>query len=141
MTLFYSLTSTDSAGGGRSAFTPRGISFTTYVQNPSTQHSLVNLVYKGIKASVGRHFDFSCARNSLYGYSHAPKRSFESENNMADSGKGGNEEHEMTNRKMSESGQPANNQNNHVQKSENSKKSLKKKGMKSAVLVKNLAKV
>lgn len=28
---------------------------------------------------------------------------------------------------MSESGQPANNQNNHVQKSENSKKSLKKK--------------
>ncbi|CAH3037156.1 unnamed protein product [Porites evermanni] len=46
---------------------------------------------------------------------------------MADSGKGGNEEHEMTNRKMSESGQPANNQNNHVQKSENSKKSLKKK--------------
>lgn len=55
---------------------------------------------------------------------------------MADSGKGGNEEHEMTNRKMSESGQPANNQNNHVQKSENSKKSLKKKGMKSATLVK-----
>lgn len=52
---------------------------------------------------------------------------------MADSGKGGNEEHEMTNRKMSESGQPANNQNNHVQKSENSKKSLKKKGMKTAV--------
>ena len=60
---------------------------------------------------------------------------------MADSGKGGKEEHEMTNRKMSESGQPANNQNNHVQKSENSKKSLKKKGMNSAVLVKNLAKV
>lgn len=47
LTLFYSLTSTDSAGGGRSAFTPRGISFTMYVQNPSTQHSLVNLVYKG----------------------------------------------------------------------------------------------
>ena len=55
---------------------------------------------------------------------------------MADSRKGGKEEHEMTNRKMSESGQPANNQNNHVQKSENSKKSLKKKGMKTAVLVK-----
>ena len=44
----------------------------------------------------------------------------------------------MTNRKMSESGQPANNQNNHIQKSENSKKSLKKKGRKTAVLVKNL---
>ena len=82
-----------------------------------------------------------CARNSLYGYSHAHKGFSESEYNMADSGKGGNEEHEMTNRKMSESGQLASNQNNHVQKSENSKKSLKKKGMKSALLVKNLAKV
>lgn len=89
-------------------------------------------------ASVGRHFDFSCARNILYGCSHAHKRSSESEYNMADSGKGGKEEHEMTNRKMSESGQPANNQNNHIQKSENSKKSLKKKGRKTAVLVKNL---
>ena len=59
--------------------------------------------------------------------------------NMADSGKGENEEHEMTNRKMSESGQPANNHSNHVQRSENSKKSLKKKGMKTGVLVKNLA--
>ena len=39
LTLFYSLTSTDSAGGGRSAFTPRGIPLNVYVQKPSTQHS------------------------------------------------------------------------------------------------------
>ena len=57
LTLFYSLTSTDSAGGGRSAFTPRGIPLNVYVQKPSTQHSW------SLKATIGRHFNFSCARN------------------------------------------------------------------------------
>lgn len=118
-------TSTDSAGGGRSIFTPRGIS------DPASSSP---------HCSNKRHkFETCCSPTAilfltyracdiLHRYRHAHEVFWKSK--MADAGGVQEENVEMveTQRKMSEPPQPTDSHNAQAQKSEVSKKSLKKKG-------------